>query len=231
MRRNIFALTGAAAALSVGASWAQQTPTSPEPPSSEASAQSLSSTAPLSNDDSEAAPAPAATPIEQPASATTSSSITTTTTSTTAATPSASDTAVTVSGSSGAVFKAEVGSYPMSHYRSPPRPIPYEQLHAYLSASPSQQLARNWWAGTELAETPTAAPVAATVPSASTAGIPGDTDVSLQSDTQAPVTDVQRQLDASGLSGTPVQGRPTAPPNDALTPGAPAAEGLPEPTP
>jgi hypothetical protein len=230
MRRTLFALTGAAAALSVGAGWAQQTPSPAIPPSSEASEQSLSSTAPLSNDDSEAAPAPAATPVEQPASATTSSS--TTTTSTTAATPSTSNTTTTVSGSSGAVFKAEVGSYPMSHYASPQRPIPYEQLDAYLKASPSQQLARNWWAGTELAETATSGNVSTTVPSSGTAGIPGDTDVSLNSDTQAPVSDVQRQLNASGASGTPrPTGEITAPPNDALTPGAPAAEGLPEPTP
>jgi hypothetical protein len=152
-----------------------------------------------------------------------------------AATPSAANASASVSArstSTGAIFKAKVGSYPMSHYASPSRPIPYEQLDAYLKASPSQQLARNWWTGTELAETATSGNVSTTVRSSGTAGIPGDTNVSLNSDTQAPISDVQRQLNASGLSGTPRQnGEVTAPPNDALTPGAPAAEGLPEPTP
>jgi hypothetical protein len=113
----------------------------------------------------------------------------------------------------------------MSHYASPSRPIPYDQLDAYLKAPRSQQMARNWWAGTELAATAASGNV-----SASTAGIPGDTDVSLKTDTQAPISDVQRQLNASGLSGTPTQsGQPTATPNDAMSPGAPAAPTV-EPT-
>jgi hypothetical protein len=148
-----------------------------------------------------------------------------------AATPSAAAASATISGSSGAVFKAKVGSYPMSHYASPSRPIPYDQLDAYLKASRRQQMARNWWGGSELAATASSGAVSTTV-SNSTAGIPNDTNVSINTDTQAPISDVQRELNASGLSGTPKQtGQLTAPPNDALTPGAPAAEGLPEPTP
>jgi hypothetical protein len=144
-----------------------------------------------------------------------------------AATPSAAAASATVAASSAAPFKARVGSYPMSHYASPPRPIPYAQLDAYLKASRSQQMARNWWGGSELATTATSGNVSSRV-SSGTAGIPGDTDVRLNTDTQAPISDVQRQLNESGLSGTPRQnGQLTAPPNDALTPGAPAAEGRP----
>ena len=144
-----------------------------------------------------------------------------------AATPSAGNASVTVSGSSGSVFKAKVGSYPMSHYASPQRPVPYPQLDAYMKAPHSQQMARNWWTGSELASTPAGANVSSTTSvggASGTAGIPHDTDVSLKSDTQAPISDVQRQLNASGLSGTPLPSTATpgaaaltAPPADALT--------------
>jgi hypothetical protein len=33
----------------------------------------------------------------------------------------------------------------------PPQPIPYTQLDAYLKASPKQRMARNWWAGSDMA--------------------------------------------------------------------------------
>ena len=46
---------------------------------------------------------------------------------------------------------------------SPPQPIPYTQLEAYLSASPRERASRDWWGGS-MAATGAAANVGATAP-------------------------------------------------------------------
>ncbi|HET9160218.1 MAG TPA: hypothetical protein VFN88_06370 [Caulobacteraceae bacterium] len=109
--------------------------------------------------------------------------------------------ATNIANAPGGVFKANVGSYPMSHYASPSRPLPYDQVDAYLKAPRSQQLAQNWWNGSELASTAPASDVSASTPAASdvsstittssasgasgTAGLPGDTRVGLNDDTSS----------------------------------------------
>jgi hypothetical protein len=128
--------------------------------------------------------APAPTPAAEPASATVSTSMAY---------------ATNIANAPGGVFKPKnIGDYPMSHYASPSRPLPYDQVDAYLKASRSQQLAQNWWGNDQLASaepapaaaTPSSSDVSASVPSqaSGTAGLPGDTDVRLNDETTPAAT-------------------------------------------
>jgi molybdate transport system ATP-binding protein len=56
---------------------------------------------------------------------------------------------------------------------TPPQPIPYTQLDAYLAASPQKRASNDWWSGTAFAQTGTSANAAATT---STMGTPGATE-------------------------------------------------------
>jgi hypothetical protein len=135
------------------------------------------------------------------------------------------------------VFKADVGAYPMSHYASPSRPLPYDQVDAYLRASPSQQLAQNWWAGTELASTAAASDVSASTPAASdvssttssasggTAGLPGDTRVGLNSDTSNSDSTSSSVTPSSETDSTlSTDANPVPSPSTSVNPAAPDQE-------
>jgi hypothetical protein len=212
MTRKLLVLTCAAAALAGGASLAQdQSQPQYQQPSVGAPADTAVNP-PLDNEPLSQAPAPAeaaspaATPAAEPASATVSSMAY----------------AANIANAPGGVFKANVGNYPMSHYAMPSRPLPYDQVEAYLKASRSQQLAQNWWSGAELASneaaatpassdvsvtTSTSGPDAATTASG-TAGLPGDTPVGLKDETSVSET------------ATPISSPPA--PDPTLAPDAPA---------
>lgn len=231
MNRNILALGGGLAAFMVGHSWAQQyaaaapTPTAvgtdtsvvastplDTPPAAEPATQDLAV-----NDNPQTAAATASQPAT-PAPAPSAADISAQSAAPSATTPSTADVSATTASSNMAyakdianaphgAFKADVGEYPMRAYAMPPRPLPYDQLDAYLKATPQQQASNDWWQGSsQLAEAttspsgnvsaPTApssdvsAAVPAPAPSNSQAGIPGDTPTNLNRDTPAPDTSV-----------------------------------------
>lgn len=53
---------------------------------------------------------------------------------------------------------------------TPPQPIPYTQLEAYLAASPQKRASNDWWSGTAFAQTGTSANAAATTSTTGTSG-------------------------------------------------------------
>jgi hypothetical protein len=189
------------------------------PPAEQAQAQAeaqtprssdVSATAPETNISDANAPAPQDTAVNPlPSQTSVSETTTTTADAAPAQTPAAEPASATVSTSMayatnianapGGVFKPKnLGNYPMSHYASPSRPLPYDQVDAYLKASKSQQLAQNWWGNDQLASaepapaaaTPSSSDVSASVPSqaSGTAGLPGDTDVRLNDETTPAAT-------------------------------------------
>ena len=65
----------------------------------------------------------------------------------------------------GSAFAAKRATH--SAMVTPPQPIPYAQLDAYLKASPKQRASNDWWAGANTGATADTAATAPTAPSES----------------------------------------------------------------
>jgi hypothetical protein len=108
------------------------------------------------------------------------------------------------------VFKPKVGTYRTEAYASPSQPVPYDRLHAYLSASPGPRRAGAPLTGPQVAATAGSAEVSATVssPAAHTdisqgIGVPAFDDPSLPSNGGGVIPDSIRR---SALATTPLGG-------------------------
>lgn len=102
----------------------------------------------------------------------------------------------------------------------PKQPIPYDQLSAYMKASPKQRAAKNWWAGqSSAAQTGTGANTSATA--AVSPSLPADTSSAATSVNPPAASETKEAAPQSAIN-------PPAP--DAVNPSPTATPGAPDST-
>lgn len=116
-------------------------------------------------------------------------------------------------------------------YASPPRPIPYSQLDAYLRASPRERASRDWWS--EAAPTAPSRNISGQLaPGRSgTAGIPGDTSVGLELRNETPrgATSTLPPSQGGGVVTNPTRDTATGEPLPEALNGAADTPAIPRP--
>jgi hypothetical protein len=117
---------------------------------------------------------------------------------------------------------------------SPKQPIPYDQLNAYLKASPKVRASKDWWSGQTASAAPSAsaatgaaANTSATEP-APTPSLPADTGAAAATSANPPSTGGDTKEAAPQLPSTPAVDNP---PSSAVNPPATATPGAPASTP